>query len=130
MKKTSIQKRAFSMVALVFMLVAQLATAQDVSAIQHKTPEERAQMQTKIMKSKLSLDSLQATKVQAINLKYALKTDPILKSDAGKFKKLKKIKALQEEKDDELKQVLTADQFKQYQALKERLKEKIKERKQ
>ncbi|MFW0717436.1 hypothetical protein [Pedobacter sp. N23S346] len=91
-----------------------------------KTPEERAQFQTSLMKTKLSLDSGQLNHVQAINLKYALKNDPIIKSDASKLSKFKQLKTLQKEKDGELKKVFTAEQYKQYQAFEEEMKEKMK----
>jgi len=112
--------------SLAMMLFAHLATAQNATAMKDKTPEERAQFQTGLLKSKLSLDSRQVTQVQAINLKYALKNDPIMKSDAGKFSKFKQIKALQKEKDLELKKVFTAEQFKQYQAFEAEIKDKMK----
>jgi hypothetical protein len=112
--------------SLLMMLFTQLATAQNKTGMKDKTPEERAQFQTGLMKAKLSLDSGQLTRVQAINLKYALKNDPIIKSDISKFSKFRQIKALQKEKDGELKKVFTAEQYKQYQAFEAEMKEKMK----
>jgi hypothetical protein len=67
-----------------------------------------------MMKSKLKLDTQQMVKVRAINIKYALKFQPIIKSDDSRFSKLKQAMALQGQKDDELKGVFTDAQFKQY----------------
>lgn len=118
------------MMALLFLcaMYTQLAGAQSVKSISDKTPEQRAEALTAVMKSKLPLNPEQVPRVQAINLAYALKNEPVIKSDAGKRAKFKQLKALQKDKDNELEKVLTAEQFKQYQALKEELKEKIKER--
>ena len=116
--------------ALLFLctMYTQLAGAQTVKSISDKTPEQRAEALTAVMKSKLQLNLEQVPRVQAINLVYALKNEPVIKSDARKRAKFKQLKALQKDKDNELEKVLTAEQFKQYQALKEELKEKIKER--
>jgi hypothetical protein len=104
------------------------AKAQDMSALKDKTPEQRAQMQTTLMKTKLQLDSVQSGKVQAINLKYAQKLDPVLKGDGTKFKRMREAMSIQKDKDAELKKVFTADQYKQYQAFEDELKEKLRDR--
>jgi hypothetical protein len=114
--------------SLLLTLFAQLAIAQNATGLTDKTPEERAQFQTNLLKSKLNLDSGQVTRLQAINLKYALKNDPIIKSDAGKFSRFRQIKALQKEKDEELKKIFTAEQYKQYEAFKTEMKDKMKEK--
>jgi hypothetical protein len=114
--------------SLLLTLFAQLAIAQNATGLTDKTPEERAQFQTNLLKSKLNLDSGHVTRLQAINLKYALKNDPIIKSDAGKFSRFRQIKALQKEKDEELKKIFTAEQYKQYEAFKTEMKDKMKEK--
>eukprot|EP01035_Chromulina_nebulosa_P011646 gene11646-15555_t len=63
------------------------------SAMQNKTPGERAKFQTEMMKNKLGLDSMQVNQVEAINLKYALKNEPVLRSDKNKLSKFKQLKA-------------------------------------
>jgi len=113
--------------ALIFL--SQTANAQNgADAFKNSTPEQRALMQTTMMKTKLKLDTIQVTKVQAINLKYAQKLDPILKGDGSKFSKFKELRSIQKDKDADLKGVLTADQFKQYQAMEEEMKAKVKEK--
>jgi hypothetical protein len=115
--------------------IAPAAKAQDgkdavKSALKESTPEQRAQMQTGMMKAKLKLDSTQVTKVQAINLKSAQKLEPLLKGDERRFKMLREMMAIQKEKDADLKKVLTDDQYKQYEKMKDEMKEKLKDAKQ
>ncbi|OCX53365.1 hypothetical protein BEL04_03430 [Mucilaginibacter sp. PPCGB 2223] len=109
--------------------VAQPAHAQDkADMLKNSTPEQRAKMQTGMMKTKLQLDTTQVVKVQAINLAAAQKMDPILKSDGGKLAKLRQMRDIENTRDKELKKVLTDDQYKKYEAAKEEMKEKMKER--
>jgi hypothetical protein len=82
-------------------------------------PEKRAQMQTGLMNLRLALTAEQYRQVSAINLMYARKIEPILRSDDGRFTKYGKIKPLLEEKDGKLKAVFTPDQFKRYQDIKQ-----------
>jgi len=128
MKSSNTTKGITVALTLLFMLFSQLVIAQHGSAMQDKTPQERAKFQTAIMKSKLGLDSVQLEQVEAINLKYALKNEPVIKSDDSKFSKFKQLKSSQKEKEAELKKILTADQFKQYQAFQDEMKAQLKER--
>ncbi len=109
----------------VSLLVATLVKAQ---GDEKRTPEERAKFQTEWMSRKLDLNETQLSQVEAINLKYAQKNEPVLKSNERKVAKLKKLKSIQNEKDSELKSVLSADQYKTYQELVDEMKEKVKER--
>jgi len=118
-------------------LVTSTAKAQDntkqqevAELIKNSTPEQRAKLQTKMMTTKLVLDTVTSQKVYAINLKANQKLDPILKGDAstGRFAKLRQMKSIDDDKDKELKSTLTADQYKQYEAMKEEMKEKMKEK--
>lgn len=110
------------------LLFSATAFSQDIAqTLKNRTPEEKAQGLTNIMKSKLNLDSVQTTKVQAINLKYALKMDPVMKGDGGKLAKFRQIREIQRSKDADLKAVFTADQYKQYQQIEEEMKDKVKE---
>ncbi len=129
MKPNSI-KIALSVCFLFFAcIVSNPVAAQDkADMIKNSTPEQRAKMQTSMMKAKLQLDTVQVVKVQAINLAAAQKMDPILKSDGRKFAKLRQVKEIDNAKDKDLKNVLTPDQYKQYEVAKEEMKEKMKER--
>jgi len=110
-------------------LINNPASAQDkADMIKNSTPEQRAKMQTSMMKAKLQLDTVQVVKVQAINLTAAQKMEPLLKGDGGKLAKFRQMKEIDSAKDKDLKNVLTPEQYKQYQAAKDEMKEKMKER--
>ncbi|OJV12621.1 MAG: hypothetical protein BGO21_02425 [Dyadobacter sp. 50-39] len=113
---------------LLFMLSAQLVIAQDASVMQDKAPKERAKYQTEMMKNKLGLDSVQLNQVGAINLKYALKNEPVLKSDKSKLSKFKQLKSSQKEKDAELKKIFTPEQYRQFQDFQDEMKSQMKEK--
>ncbi len=77
------------------------------------TPEERASRQTEMMKDGLNLTSAQEPKVSAINLKYAKKMEDVRKiADTAAMRK--SVKSLNQQKESELKTILTAEQFKLY----------------
>ena len=92
--------------------------ADTIAKLKAANPEQRAQMQTNLMKTKLSLTGEQYKQVAAINLLYARKIDPIFRSDASRFSKYHQIKPMLEEKDEKLKAVFTPEQFKKYQDVK------------
>jgi hypothetical protein len=92
--------------------------ADTIAKLKAATPETRAKMQTDLMNTKLSLTAEQYKQVSAINLLYARKIEPIFRSDANRFSKYQKIKPLLDEKDEQLKAVFTAEQFKKYQDVK------------
>lgn len=83
---------------------------------------DRAKKLSDKMKTELSLDSSAYAGVYAINLKYAEKNTEIMNGSEGKLAKFKSLKASNEEKEKEMKGVLTKEQFKKY-------KEMMKERK-
>ena len=109
-----------------------LATVSTVSAqfarLKNTTPEQRAKLQTELMKAKLDLTPDQDGKIAALNLKYAQKMEPVIKSDDGYFAELRAVKAINDEKEAELKQLLTPAQFDKYIAAKEEIREKFEER--
>lgn len=101
-----------------------------VNAQQKQLPpaSERAAKLTEWMKTNLALTADQEPKVQDINLKYAGKLDELQKSTQPRREKMKTLKENDASKDAELKQVLTDEQFKTYQAKKDELKEKVKQK--
>lgn len=115
---------------LLFLFVAAVSRVnaqQDYFA--DSTPEERAGLVTDYMVESLSLsDSTQIAKVQAINLEYAKKNEKVMKSNDRRLPKLRKLKSLGEDKDKDLKKVLTNDQFSLYMENKEIMREKMKEK--
>jgi len=92
------------------------------------TPEERAGKMTEWMKTNLQLNDDQATQVQAINLKYANKTQELQSQTISRKQKMQVLKDNDKKKDAELKNVLTADQYNSYQAKKDEIRKQMKER--
>ncbi|MEO6285799.1 MAG: hypothetical protein ABIN80_28485 [Dyadobacter sp.] len=113
---------------LILVLAASMAKAQAGIDLKNNTPQQRAQKQTGLMKEKLQLDSTQTGQVQAINLKYALQMEPVIKSQDSKLSRLKQAKAVQKMKEAELKEVLIPDQFQKYQAFKAEMRELAREK--
>jgi len=93
--------------------------------LMEKPAAERAKMQTQRMAGTLKLDSAQTGKVEKINLKYAQKLDPIMLGNANRMSKLKAVRALQNEKEAELKQVLSQEQFNQFKQQQQERKDEI-----
>jgi hypothetical protein len=125
MKK--IKKFYFTLIIAVIstLVAANLKAQASMADMKNATPAQRAQMQTSLMKSKLKLDTNQVLKVQVINLKYAQKFEPIIKGSDGRMKKAREAIALQKQKDAELKQVFTTEQYKQYQDFEQEMKSKM-----
>ncbi|MEA3412949.1 MAG: hypothetical protein U9R74_15620 [Pseudomonadota bacterium] len=95
--------------------------------IDKTTPEGRAAFQTHRMKNTLGLDQEQIDKVREINLKYARKVETTVGASEGELRKLEEMREIGEEKDRELKAILSADQYDKYLALKEEMREKMME---
>jgi len=67
---------------------------------------------TGYLKTQLSLNDSQYTKVKDVNRVYLQKAKESYASNASKLDKAKKLKALEEERDIKLQSVLTKDQYK------------------
>lgn len=113
--------------AVIALVLPMVAMAQ-MEEIKNSTPEARAQMQDKWMQSNLALDEKASASVSAINLKYAKETQALVASDSPKFKKLMAFKSNAQAKDAELKTVLTAQQYSQYQQKKSEMEAQIKQK--
>lgn len=115
-------KHAFS-VALFLVSLTSFAQQRQIG-----TPEERASRQTARMKETLQLSPDQESSVAAINLKYAKQTQSLLETGGRNLKTAREAKSIMKSKDDELEKVLNKDQFKQYQDIKEEMRDAMKER--
>ena len=71
------------------------------------------------------LTAEQLPKVEAINLKHAEQMEPVIKGDSGALTKMRAMKESTTEKSLELQNVLTPEQFTQYQAAQEEMKQKV-----
>ena len=88
------------------------------------TPEMRAKRQTDRMKEQLKLTSAQETKVEVINLKYAKKMDEVRKNADPAIQK-KNALAIQSQRENEMKGVLNATQYKEYLKMVAEMKERM-----
>ena len=102
----SATKAMLSVVALVLAFTVN-ATAQDRSA-------EAAQRMTDNMKTELSLTDAQYTKVLGINKDFAAKTAEARKASTDRAAVAKSVQGLNDEREKQLKTVLTDEQYKNY----------------
>ncbi len=93
------------------------------TAPKHNLPpaEERAHRLTERMKEKLNLSEDQVPKVEEINLRTAKQTDTAVQASTREDRQAK-MRAAQEQRDKDLKDVLNQDQWKKYQQIKGELK--------
>jgi len=105
---------------LLFSLLPSL-TARAQGFMQNSTPEQRAKLQTDSMKVRLPLRKEQYTPIYELNLKYARKAEPILKSTSSMITKYYKVNAIHSEKEKEFKKILTTSQYKKYLQLKDEI---------
>jgi uncharacterized protein YpuA (DUF1002 family) len=114
-----------SLVIALCLLVGATAFAGELDALKDTTPEQRAKAQTAMMKEKLGLTDEQVAKIGALNLKYAEQMDPIIKGTEGQFMKARDVRNVEEQKEAELKGLLSPDQFQKFQAMKEEMREHL-----
>ena len=114
-------------VAIVLVLSLGGSAAAQFDKLKNTTPEQRAKIITALMKDKLGLDADQESKIAALNLKYAQKTQPVLTGSDGPFKQMRAIRAINGEKEKELKSVLSPAQFDKYVASKDEIRRKFDE---
>jgi hypothetical protein len=107
---------------------AQAADQAGLEKLKGSTPEQRAKIQDELMAAKLQLSAQQAPQVQAINLEYAQKMEPVIQGSEGPLVKLRSAKAIDQQKDAALQGVLSGEQFQKYLAAKQELRQKLEER--
>lgn len=118
-------KKNWMLTMIYALFIPALAMAQPGLA-KGKTVEERAQRQTEQMTKKLGLDENQTASVGEINLKYAKQIDEILASDQEQPAKRAAIRDLRTAQDEELRQILTEEQYLMLSTAKEAKQEKAK----
>lgn len=113
-------KQLFVFIFIVFNLyVLETAKAQisieNIKKGNYGTPEQRAMELNQAMINGLHLDALQAEKVKAINWHYALRTErEIVQQPLSTWQKYWRLYDIQSDKDKELKNILTKEQFSKY----------------
>jgi len=115
-------------IAVAVLVIATSVAAEGLDDLKDTTPAERAAAQTTMMKDKLGLSDEQTPKIKAINEKYADQMDPLIKSSDGMLLKMRAMKQVEDQKEAELKGVLSGDQFLQFQAMKSEMRGKLMER--
>ena len=121
MKKTKVTTTIF--LSLIFALTNVFAQHE----LKEMPADQRAKLQTERMTTSLKLDAGQTEKVGQINLKYAQKMDPVIQGTRSKMSRFKAFKSINKDKEAELKEVLTTQQFEQFQKQQQEMKNKLKE---
>ncbi len=88
-----------------------------------RSPEERAQNQVRWMDKNLNLSEEQHRKMYDIVLKYTRENEQVAGEPKGRGKKMDKM-AVMQDRDKEIRSVLTVDQYDKYMAHMEQQKEK------
>jgi hypothetical protein len=110
--------------AILVCLAASGASAQ-LEELASSTPQERASIQTAFMKRKLALTPEQLPKIEALNLEYAQKMQPVITGSEGPLMKMRAAKGIEGEKDAALQNVLTPDQNQKWLAAKDELRQEM-----
>lgn len=107
----------FLMLILPAMLVSSMAFAQSGRGSKME-PEALAKRQTDEMTEQLALSEAQTTKVHEVNLKYANKMKAVREEADGDFSAAREsMKAMREEKNEELKKYLTTEQAEKWETI-------------
>ena len=114
--------------AMSLLIVVAAGAQNEMEKLKSSTPEERARLQTEMMKTKLSLTPDQTPKVAAINQKYAQRMEPIIKGQEGPLMRLRQMREVGQAKEAELKGVLSPEQFQKYLAEKQEMREKFEDK--
>ncbi|HMN90611.1 MAG TPA: hypothetical protein PKD70_13500 [Saprospiraceae bacterium] len=121
-------KKNLFVVIICALFIPMLATAQQGQA-RGRSAEERAKMQTEHMTKQLNLNETQQTQVAAINLKYAQKVDDMRGNGREQqAERREALKQMDEQKEQELQGVLSAEQFAQLKQAKDERRAKMQER--
>jgi Spy/CpxP family protein refolding chaperone len=96
---------------------------------ERKPAEERATNSAQKMKTKLSLDDAQTAKIHDINLGIAQKNDAIRDNTSlTREQKMTQLKANQDARNAQYKEVLTPDQYAKYEAWEKEKREKMQQK--
>jgi hypothetical protein len=120
-----IGKTTIALVAAAGSLLFALAASAQLADLKNTTPEQRAKALTEMMTTKLGLSPEQTNKVANLNLTYANKMEPLIKGSEGPFVKMREMKQINQAKEAELKKILTPQQFQNYLASKEQMREQV-----
>ncbi len=111
---------------LMFILTTMLTSAQAQSRMTEEQKQE-ARERYEAYKTRLNLTQDQQEKVKAINTEFFEGIAPLQSSTESRISKYRKYKGLKNTKDKQMKEVLTADQYKTYEQFQAEMKEEFKE---
>jgi len=121
--------RTLLLLALALWIAPGVAKSQQIPPeVASSTPQERAKVLTLVMKEKLALTPEQLPKVEAINLDAAQKMEPVLKGSQGPLVKMRTTKQVEQGKEAALQNVLTPQQFQQFLAGRDEMKQKAEQK--
>lgn len=122
---------------LMMVFAAYIADAQPGGQGRNFTPEDMAKRQTEQMVEYVKMDKTLEKKVYDLNLKYAKKSQELRgggnfmdMSDADREKMRAQMTKQQEEKNAEIKKILSADQYKQYEKYLAEARQRMQQRRQ
>src|SRR5262245_45597274 len=115
---------------IVVVLLLTTITASHASAQSKMTEEQKQEARAKYKeyKEKLNLTEEQSKKVDAINTTWFEGIAALKNSNEPKMAKAKKFKSLNAQKDSQMKEILTKEQFKIYKQQQKEMKEEFKQR--
>jgi hypothetical protein len=129
MLRSGTLRRSVPMLALALWLAPGAASAQQIPPeLANSTPQERAKALTLVMKEKLALTPEQLPKVEMINLDAAQKMEPVLEGSEGPLVKMCTTRQVEQAKESALQNVLTPEQFQQFLAGRDEMKQKAEQK--
>ena len=117
---------ALGLAVITFLFGVPRAFAQ-LDELKNTTPGERASLQTELMKSKLALTPEQTQAVADLNLKYANRMEPIIKGSSNSLSKIFQTRKINNEKETELKRILSPQQWEKFDASRDGLRQQFEE---
>lgn len=102
--------------------------ASNIGFSQNKSAVEKAKDLTEKMKTQINFSDDKFDKVNAINIVFFEKTDALKSSGENKMNKMKSLKKLDEERDEQLKNVLSEEEFKAFKESKSENRKAFKEK--
>lgn len=127
--------RKIGLYFLMMVFAAFVAEAQPGGQGRQFSPEDMATRQTEQMEEYVKMAKDVKQKVYDLNLKYAKKSQELRSggnfmdmSDSQREKMRAQMNAQQQEKDTEMKKILSADQYKQYEKYREEARQRMQQR--
>src|ERR1044072_865850 len=115
----------FVVITLLFVIPQAFA---QLDELKNTRPEERASLQTELMKSMLTLTPEQTQPVADLNLKYANRMEPIIKGSSSSLTKMFEMRKINNEKETELKRILSLQQWEKFDASRDEMRQQFEDR--